>query len=388
MPEAPSDPWDPETSSHPTPAHLRAYLVEALSAGEAERIGEHLEECVSCGARLDELQQPAVLPRSPAAELAAWDERGMRRAVRRTLVGTAAGAALLLIAGAFLLELLGWFVVHPLVVDRGDRVASSIAASVDLPVMTTPGAEPDQVLSNLGAIRRTTEVDIQRAVGARMSSLGRFTTRLGPAAVTTPDDEPVTPFGPLLSGPDGRIDLTPVEFEPERLSDGTAVTVELIWSDPLTLEAANAVDDAVDGVALLWVGFDLGEDPLDPDWRLGYSACTHIPEFLQAGSSRGGSGFRLARPALPGAQHALAELRRALTNLTDLGWPQDRPEASSAIGNPSAALERITDSDPGANRVVLTGPTPLVADAIDAHAADVAHLLEVDFDRGPPEECG
>ncbi len=68
----------------------------------------------------------------------------MRRSVRRTLLRTAWNAALLLIAVAITLQLLGWFVLQPLLVARGDRLATTIIATMDVPIMTTPGGGTDR----------------------------------------------------------------------------------------------------------------------------------------------------------------------------------------------------------------------------------------------------
>jgi hypothetical protein len=388
----PSDP-----ASHPSADRLRAYLAEDLEPGDAGSVAAHLESCPGCVDRLDDLEGPVVLEPLPLDETPAWDERRMRRAVRRTVLRTAFNAACLLFVAAVALQMLGWYVLQPLLVDRGDRVAGSVAASIDVPVMTIPGAELGQAISNPGVIRRTTKVDLERAVGARFVQLGTFTTRLGPFGMSLPEDRPISPFGawldPMVTG-----DQTPVSFEPDRLGDGTAVTVELWWREPIDLATADAVDDVADDLALSWVGFRVpgGDRFIDPAWRLGYSTCSDIPEHLRAGWDEG-SGDALSDVAVEvevpvgdgrgGVEHALREVRRATANLAAIGWPGGGTTAYGALEDPAATAEVLASTEPAVDSVVITGPTRAVAAAVERYAPDQVDLLELDFDRGAPQVC-
>jgi hypothetical protein len=380
-----------EPGWHPSTEQLRAFLAEDLDGSDAEVVADHLETCTRCLDHLDELGGPAVLTPTPV-DTPAWDERRMRRSVRRTVLRTALDAALLLLVAAIALQLLGWFVLHPLLVDRGTRAPDSVAASIDVPVMTIPGAELGAFTSNTGVVRRTTEVTLQRAVGATMAPLGVFSTRLGPLGMTLPEGRAIGPYEPLLEPHQVTVDQSPVPFEPDRLGEGTAVTVELRWREPVDLETANAVADGADDLALLWVGFRVpgGDEPMDPSWRLGYSACGSIPEYVgeQRRGGFGGGGFRTWDRS-GGAEHALDEVRRATANLAALGWPGDGGTASGfALADPATTAEVLASTEPGVSSVVITGPTQAVAEAVDEHAPDQVDLLELDFDRGAPEPCG
>lgn len=373
------------TDGHPDGARLRAYLDETLPVDDATLVADHLERCVTCVSALDDLEEPAVLLDEPDAEAPVWDEGRMRRAVRRTLVRTAVNAILLVVVAALGLMLVGWLVVDPLFIDRGERVENSVIASVDLPIITIPGAEIDGVTSNFRLLRRHTEVRVQRTVGSQTVSLEGYTTRLGPLGMSTANDSFITAEGPLLRS----TTLTP--FEPDRLGDATAVTVELTWLDALPPAEADSVTAAAEDLALLWVGFRLPDgDPVDPMWRLGYSACGHtssfIPQQTWGGFSAGG-GFRIPSSDTSGTRHALAELRRATANLADTGWLDNEQISVGPLADVAATAQWLATNEPDVASIVITGPTSAVAAAVEAAAPDEATILEVDFDRGAPEPC-
>jgi hypothetical protein len=396
MPERPGSPdTTTDASSHPPDERLLAYLDDRLDAADAEVVGHHLETCERCLARLDTLAPGPALDRRDDGEVPSFDPRAMRRAVRRTLWRTAVNAALLLVAGAIVLQLIGALVVHPLFVSRGDRVSEHVAATIDLAVMTTPGAEVREYRSNIGWVRRTTEAEAERVVGGRSVPLGGYATRLGPLAMTSDPDNRVFAYGPILSDPAD--DDGAVSFEPDRLPEGTAVTAELWFGEPVTTATVDEL--ATDEVALLWVGFDVtgvgapddsGEHGNGPTERLGYSACAELPPFIDevGGGGFGGTGAFRRFPATVGggAEHALTQLRRATANLAEIGWLEQEPVDSGPLADLDAVQQRL--DDPQVRSVVVTGPTPEVAALHDELGAMHADLLEVDFDRGAPEPCG
>lgn len=379
-----------EHGRHPSAEELRGYLDDQLASADARAVADHLERCDACVAALDDLgSEPVRLP-AATADRVAWDERRMRRSVRRTVLLTAVNTALLLVLAFVVLQLLGWYVVNPLLVDRGGRLADHVTATIDVPVMTIPGAELDQVTSNPGMLGRTTEVELRRAVGSQVTPLGSFTTRLGPRGMSVPSGSDIGPRGPWLEP--SSVDLGPVPFEAERLAEGTAVTVELSWyEEALDVAAADAVADGTDDLALLWVGFRIpgAEDAVDPSWRLGYSACGHIPAFLteQRGGGFGGGGDFRSNAVDSGTQHALRELRRATANLAALGWPDGGTAPHGALADLPGTTEHLATADTAVTSVVITGPSQAVAAAVAEHAPDETNLLEVDFDRGAPAAC-
>jgi hypothetical protein len=393
-------------TDHPSDEQLRAHLDGTLGPAEDTEVAGHLDGCAACTGRLDAFEEPPVLAAagpSPAAgavsdaDLPAWDERRMRRSVRRTLLRTAWNTALLLVAVAIALQLLGWFVLQPLLVARGDRLADSVVATIDVPIMTIPGAELAQVRSNPGVLRRTTEASFERFVGARPVELGWLTTRLGPFGMSTPHTAWSSMMYGSLHGPDGSrvgpVDQSPVPFEPDRLAAGTAVTVEVGWDLPVARTQAQAVTGGSDEVALSWVGFEvpgtrreLGDPPL------GYSACgTILPSLQEMSSGLGGfgaaGGFRGWAAPGNGVEHALTELRRATANLADSGWG-DGSSGEGPLADPAATAAALASGDPQVASLVVTGPLDAVVSVVDAADGDRVELLEIDFDRGAPDPCG
>jgi hypothetical protein len=393
------------SDEHLAPDALGAFLTDALAAEEAEAAAEHLERCAVCMRALDDIEitsaeagrehegdatmSAPALVREPEANEPLWDERRMKRSVRRTLLGTAVRAALLLLAGAIVLQVVGGFLIGPLLVDRGDRVASVVAATFDLPVLTIPGAEVSEFSSQMGVLRRTTEVSVERAVGASAVPLGSFATRIGPIGAA-PVGGPVNAFGPVLDTPAGTFVQDAPPFEPERLGEGTAATVELHLAPGVTVADADAIADEATDVELVWVGFRVpGGDPADRTWRLGYSACGTIPGWVlnQGSMGFGGTGSFRTWDGDAGAASALSEVRRAVDNLAGTGLVSD-----DSFGGPLTDAEQtaslLAQTEPEVMSVVLTGPTNALADVVEAVGPQSVDLLEVDFDRGAPLTCG
>jgi hypothetical protein len=332
----------------------------------------------------------STLLREPEANEPVWDERRMKRSVRRTLLATAVRAALLLLAGAIVVQLVGFFLVGPLLIDRGDRVPAVVAATFDLPLLTIPGAEVSEFRSEMGALRRTTEVTVERAVGANAVPLGSFATRIGPFGAA-PVGGPVDAFGPVLDTPSGTFVQDAPDFDPQRLGEGTAATVELHFGRGVTVADADAITAGATDVELLWVGFRVPSgDPDDRSWRLGYSACGTIPEWVLDQPSMGfagsSGGFR-TWDGDAGADHALSQVRRAVENLARTGLVSG-DGSEGALADPEATAALLAETEPEVMSVVLTGPTGALADIVETVNPQLADLLEVDFDRGAPQTCG
>lgn len=383
-------PSDPTPGPHPTRDALRRYLDEELPPDESTAVGEHLERCETCVEALDELSEPAPLPATNGAPLT-YDARWMRRAMRRTLLSLAWRTAVLLVVVAVGANLLGVLVIDPILINRGGRTPAHVTASVDLPVMMRPGAEIREFTSNSGVIRRTTEVEVERAVGAEQVSLGRYETRLGPLDVSMPSGTFITPrMGPRLS--EDAVDHSPVTFLPDRFGEGTAVTVELVWYDTIDRGTAARLHEDHDAVALTWVGFALPDQEHEDPWsRLGYGACAVSPERIGTPSMGGfGRGGFRAPPGEPrGPDQALEQLRRATENLAQTGWLEGESMLEEhPLGDVQATATWLRDNDPDVASVVLTGATDDISEIVSASEPDTAYLLDVDFDRGPPEPCG
>lgn len=396
--DAPNQP-----DGHPTDDALRRELHAQTDPEESARITDHLDACEQCGERLDALAD--TMPALSAEATATTDDPGwMRRAVSRTLFGVAWRAALLLAVVAIGGQFLGALVIHPLLVDRGDRLEEHLVAAIDLPVLLRPGVEASEIRTNPGVFRRSVEVRFERAVGAQHQDLGSYELRLGPLGMSRTDGPLVAfpPLGPSLSNDPS--DRSTIAFDPSRAGEATAATVELRWFEGIdATQVPELTADAGDELALTWVGFQVGEPPEDPDLAgaydatLGYSACPagadRLREIIGDGPIHGGGGMSGGFRAFPpepgdGVAQALAQVRRATANLASSGWLEDAGSVRDGLGDVQETARWLEDNDPDVTSVVLTGPTTLLAEVVEASGPDRAVLLELELDRGAPDPCG
>lgn len=364
---------------HPDRRTLRRYLDDALEPSDAETVGAHLEDCQACSDVLDQLEPPVRLPEGVVA--GGWDERRARRAARRTVLRTAIDAVLVVTGVLLIGLLLSQLVWQPLVVGRGDRVADAVAAAVELVPLTVPGGEVEQWTSNPGLVRRHVEVEATRRVGPQDDPLGTHTTAIGPLAVRA-----VPPAG----GPADSAGVG-VPFEPDRLGEGTAVTVLVRFDDPRPVVEVDELAVGVEDAALEWVGFATVEQGGVPV-PVGYGAC-HEPLELPGRLGLGGYGSSAhQRPVQPeaggGASHALEQARRAVAAVADASFDTGGVPADSLLDRVDEIAQALAADDPGVATVVATGSTDAVAELVDAAGADSAELLAVDFDIAPTEPCG
>lgn len=398
------DPTGPTGRQHPSTQELRRELDGRTSPEESARITRHLDGCEACGRLLDELADTAPAPATTTdRQPPTFDARWMRRAVGRTMLSIAWRSALLLVVVVVVAQVAAALVFHPLFVERGDRLEEHVVASIDLPVLLRPGVEVRDVRSSVGLLRRTTEVRFERAVGAAHSDLGTYETRLGVLAMPTAVGHgPITAWrGPRLS--EDPVDSSPVPFDPERAGEATAATVELTWFDTIERGSVAELSSDDDEVVVTWVGFRVGDGPVEERGSvLGYSTCGRgaddiLATFDLAGGAVGGGfgisgGFRLLPPPEDGVDHALRQARRATDNLARSGWLENEPlitrgPVDGPLSDIAATNRRLQESDPDIVTVVLTGPTPSLADIIAASEPDTVTLLELDLDRGAPEPC-
>lgn len=388
MPDRQPDPTirdaDHPGTAHPDPATLRAHLEDRLPADEAAALDAHLATCTVCLADDEPVTLPAGLVPTLDGTPAAWDERATRRAVRRTLLRTAvdvvAIAGLALVAYVLVAQV-AW---HLVAIDRGDRVAATVQATLDLPVLLTPGAEVGGWTSSADAFVRTTEVEVGRAVGAVRQDLGTEVSRLGARRARPGVGEPPAD-GLLGDGADSG-----VVYDPDRLADGLAVAVHVDLAAGLPLDEVDALAADTDEVTVTWVGFA----PDGEERAVGYSACQapgeHV-EDVSGARSVGTSGSPTgALPGVPGgpgagATHAYEQTIRALEGVADSGlagaWGFDAEDAARVEAT-------LTGTSPAATSVVLTGSADEVDRILDGVAADAVELLGVAPDVAAPTPCG
>jgi hypothetical protein len=377
MPDRPDEPAT-GGSGHPDRDRLRRWLDEALSADEAADVQAHVEGCTHCQQALEETEPPVRLAAPPDA--AGWDERRMRRAVRRALLRTAFDVLSIVVVLALVATALGAFVVSPLLVDRGDRVERARTAVTDLPILLTPGATPTSQGQAVGLASQRHETSFVRYIGSQGRDLGTFSGRLG--ILNWQPDPPSGYMGQL-----GLAAERPRPFEPHRLPDGTVASVQLSFADGIDLTAADALAADHEEVSLQWVGFHVDvvrTDDVDAPWLaesgVGYSAC-------HQGWDPERSGGRV-QPG--GSEHALDQARRATANLAASRDLRRALEGSvlPALRQIDEVADWLADNEPPVGAVVLTGPTADLAAIVDEAAPDEATQLGVDLYNGPGSMCG
>lgn len=358
-----------DSPEHPTDDALR----RALGPDDVDlEVRHHLEACEVCLERAETLAPPVTVPVNETATTDD-DPRWLRRSVRRTLLAVAGRAAMLLVVGWIVVSFLSTLVWFPFVVERGDRVEAAVTATHDLGLMTIPGAEVDSMSSQQELVRRGTEVELHRRVGAGSQRLGEIATEVGALGFTRSFDRPRPDVSSVATEIGAGTDTSETLM---RLGDGTAVTV--LVQSPSSIEPDDITAVVGDEVALLWVGFTR-HDALP----LGYSACARLPEVPES-QGWGTSGAFRVPPGEGGIGHAEAQFRRAYT------------QQRSGLGLPDVALEApgleaavASDEPLPIGGFVVTGATTAVADALDQLPAEVGvMLLDVGFDIGPPEPCG
>ncbi len=363
---------------------LEAYVDETLDRRTRAEVDRHLAGCTECRAILDGV--PAVdLGRT---EPEGYDERAMRRAVRRTLLRLAANVVVLGLAALVAVALLGWFVFQPLVVDRGWRAQAAHVATQDLAALYHPGTAVTGASFRSGIATRTSEAELTWPLGAELLPLGTERTRLGPLALSREDL--AGPFPEGVFSEDVTEQLTAV-------GAATVATVELHFDTPLSLQRAAELAASPADVRVVWAGFPtdaaegLARHPgLGAGGFVGFSTCDSRDysdmDMPSTGGSSGtwsGTGFTLE----VSVQRALDAVRGAVGDLAEQpflaeGWDPDVDAYTLAT-----AQEHL-DGEPGVAVLVVTGPTPELLGFLDEAGPDSAAVRDIDFNNWYQPLCG
>ena len=369
---------------------LAAYVDGDLEDETKTELESHLAGCDQCRVLLEDSERRVDLGSASVEGAAAWDERRMRKTVRRTLLRLVSGVVSVWIAGVIIVFFISALAFQPLVIGRGDRAQAAGVATWDLPVLVTPGASVDRWSSDATLFGRDMTVELVRFVGTEAQSLGSFETDLG---VFSFSERGVDTVNPYVGGSSRR-------FVADRLPAGTVVTVELLWLDePISVAEAEALIPDAATATVLWAGFDMSpalDDgveriPDDAGSMLGYHTC-EAPSILNQGGAFFNAGFAMSSGNVSGCffqaagiDNALEQTRRAASNLAS-----DADLIGALQGSSSVSLQNIeivaswlATNEPGVTALVITGPTPNVAQLVEASGADDAIQLAVDFWNWP-----
>jgi hypothetical protein len=369
---------------------LEDYVDDRLDRPTRKVVDDHLKECVECRQILDDVAPVDV----SALGAFRYDERAMRRTVRRSLFRVAWNTVLLVIVGWLAIYFLAALVFQPLVVNRGGRAADAAQASIDLGVMLNPGVVLTDGSISSGLFGRQIDLEFGVPVGAAEQPAVFTSTSVGPIRIrSSVRDQPPTPL----------IDYGGFQGEAvEQLStlgESTVATVALWFDTPVSLAAAQAIaDDPALDFRVVWAGFDasLGRAEF-PSWTaggmLGYATCQPPLDDLDddilgatsAGFSRG-SGFLFGDASIDAA---LDSVVAALTNISG------RDELVDYLVEPfdderDGIREILTElqTDPEVSMVVVTGPSAAIAEHLESEPRVSANVLAVDFYNWTDGICG
>jgi len=364
---------------------LEAYVDERLTRDERREVDAHFKDCDECRAILDEVAQVDMTALGPMT----YDEAAMKRTVRRSMFRTAFNTALLLVAGWIILWFLSVFVVQPLAVNRGGRAADAVRMSIDLPMMTYPGAVMIDGRIESGMLTRVVSLDFALPVGAGFEPGGRTSTSIGVFGIAS------------LPIEDSPIDAL-AEFQGQtldqlaNLGEGTVATIAVSYPAPISIERAQGIaDDPGTDVRVVWAGFDASRGREEvPAWTsggtLGYGTCLADDilddEILGATSAGFGGASNFSPSSL---ERALESVIAALVNIESrhelvdyvVGRFNDDPDDVSAILTELRSNAEVTT-------LVVTGPSNEVAAFLAAESDLGATLLAVDFYNWTSGICG
>jgi hypothetical protein len=365
---------------------LAGYIDDDLEADTKTELEQHLKECDECRGLIDEVEAPVDLTSAVGEGDLGWDEKRMRKTVRRTLLRIVSGVVAIWVVGFVVIAFVSALAFQPLVIDRGDRARKAGIATWDLPVLVTPGASVDRWTTDATLLGRDLKVELVRFVGSEPQALGVFETDLG---VFSFSESGVNAVNPYVGGSSRR-------FVPDRLPDGTVVTVQLLWLEqPISVADAQALIPDPSEATVLWAGFDVspalpqGVDrfPGDPGLMLGYHTC-EAPGILDRGGSFFSSGFAMSSGNVTGCFFqpasvalALEQTRRATANLASDADLIEALEASSSesLQNIENVATWLAENQPTVTALVITGPSRNVAHIVETSGAEDAVQLDVDF---------
>ncbi len=368
---------------------LEDYVDERLDRDARKMVDDHLKTCTECRAILDDVA-PVELS---AMGVGRFDERLMRRTVRRSMFRSAMNTALLLLAGFIVVWFLSALVVHPLLINRGGRAADIARARIDTITMTNPGAVLESGTIDSSLLSKDLHLRFAVPVGSSVEHTFGQSASIGIFGLIESFDRPDELPGYLASfGQEETIDqLT-------NLGAGTVATALVQFDEPMSVDDAQRIaDDPGSDIRVIWSGFDATLDRDEPPFwtaagTIGYGTCQDAElsfddSVLGATSASFSQGSIYARSSITAA---LDSVRRGLDNIAS------RPELVEDLlsrGDSSADFDAVRaglTSDPMVRVLVVTGPSPEIADFLDLQSDQLinANVMAVDFYNWTAGICG
>ena len=371
---------------------LEAYVDETLDRATRKMVDDHIADCRECQSILEDVEPVDMSSMGPRG----YDEHSMRRVVRRSILRTALDTVVLLFGGLVVVTLLATLIYQPFIINRGGRSADVARATIDLATMLNPGAVVTEVLIQSDLFDREVSVEVVLPVGARSEVLGSFGVRIG--AFNLSDVDGGRPW-PIL-GPQGF--ESNAEDQLSHLGPGTVSTVRIDFGTPISASEAQSIADASSQeIRVVWAGFDVSTPTGDPpSWAAGqvpgYATCIGaqpLDNLDEAFLGEPSAGFNRSLPDAPSSiTRALDLLREGLNNIAS------NPEianslldgSSESVHDVDQTLARLAEPDPRVKVLVITGPSPEVADYLSEsmNPEDSAQVLAVNFYNWTTSVCG
>jgi hypothetical protein len=359
---------------------LEDYVDDKLDRETRKLVDDHLKTCAECRQILDEVAPVDI----SALGKTVYDERAMRRTIRRSMFRTAWNTVLLVIVGWLAIWFVAALVVQPLVVNRGGRAADAAQASIDLGIMLNPGAVLTEGSISSSLLSRQVDLEFALPVGGSLEPAFSEATDINLFGVR---DRP----GFNESRDFGQFQGEALE-QLSNLGESTVATVSLWFDSPVSVQAAQSIaDDTALDFRVVWAGFDtsLGRSgPSQPLWTaggtLGYATCQDIPghelgDDLLGATSAGfsqGSGFLFGRPSIDAARNSVVV---ALTNIASRDELVDYVVPPGDSGDDIEEIIQELENDPEVSMVVVTGPSTAIAEYLESEPGVSANVLAVAF---------
>lgn len=364
---------------------LEAYVDDALDRPTRKLVESHVSGCEECQTILDDV---AAVDLSGLAG-GAVDERQLKRSVRKAMRRTIADAVMAIGAAWIIIWFIGAALVQPLVVNRSGRAAQAARATIDSAIMFNPGAVLTDIQIDSKWLSRLVTADVAIQVGSGSESVGQVQSRIGMFGFGDQTGGLFIPY--LNTDSSNTIDGTGLQ----RLGESTVATVQLYFTDSLSMARAQELaDSATNDVRVIWAGFPTsatafdGSDGSDGLGTVGYATCgVSLPDddFFGA-SSASSSGTNSGSPA--SISDAKAQLTQALTNMNG-------SELAGRILEPTiirdADIQKVLtylSGDDQVTMLVVTGPSHELAGFIEEAGQPSAVLLGVDFYNWSTPICG
>lgn len=362
---------------------LEAFVDDALDRPTRKLVETHVAGCEECQAILDDVAEVDLSGLAGGAV----DERQLKKSVRKAMRRTIADAIMAIVAAWIIIWFIGAALVQPLVVNRSGRAAQAARATVDSAIMFNPGAVLTDIQIDSKWLSRLVTADVALHVGSGTESVGQVSSRIGMFRFGDPSGGSFIPY--LNTDASSTIE----EASLQRLGESTVATVQLYFTDSLSITRAQELaDSSANDVRVIWAGFPTSATASDGSTRseglgmVGYATCgASLPDddFFGA-SSASSSGTNSGAPA--SIEDAKAQLVRALANMdgAELG-----PYIVSLRGDADieAGLNYLS-SDDQVTVLVVTGPSQEVAGFIEEAGQPSAVLLGVDFYNWSTPICG